>query len=437
MLGLGVIYCLMEPLNIKKIFIILNVLYLNKNKQFKKQSMKKITLIITLLGVLIIANAQTEKKELNLTPEIEESMIAQSKEYLEFYYYSYCPSYGITITDKPQLENLHLGKPIPEYWIVSDVNRKLESITTTNVSRISDGEPLSLRFTGTWNVPVLSDETPLVFIVFGFFSDSDFREVPSLINAVENTIEHFNNYEHKDLVIGSVGIIGNMDYLLIQKENQDIFVQKYDKATGEYFKNEYSLSELINHLKEVNLREKEAQMEAQTRYYAQIANKSELKLMPEITKMVINTVYSNFTDRSDQELSNFGIKNRAQLTNLQLGKPIPMYILENENLKFSGRWQVFVMSDGEPLFLAEVRLKNDGQYRYVGGGSAKFAEAIHNYEHKDLIIGFLGTRSFGGMDYLMIRKEGQDIFVQTFGFATPERFKHEYSFSEIINLIKK
>jgi len=77
--------------------------------------------------------------------------------------YSY---YGIK--NKAQLENLHLGKPIPWYFIV---NEELETVYTYNVSRISDEEPLSLRFTNTWNVPVMSDEEPLLF---GLIRFSDF-----------------------------------------------------------------------------------------------------------------------------------------------------------------------------------------------------------------------------------------------------------------------
>jgi hypothetical protein len=34
-----------------------------------------------------------------------------------------------------------------------------------------------------------------------------------------------------------------MDYLIIRKENQDIFVEIYDKVTGEYFKNESLLTD--------------------------------------------------------------------------------------------------------------------------------------------------------------------------------------------------
>jgi len=387
--------------------------------------MKKITLIIMILGIITIANAQIEIKELKLTPEMEERMVTQIKYFLE----EFCSDCGIT--DKSQLENLHIGKPIPIYWIVSDVNKMLNNVAVSSVSVISDGEPLSLRFMDTWNVPVMIDEALLLFIVFAF---SD--EEPFLINAIRNAIviEHFHNYEHKDLIIGSVGVIsssGGMDHLIIRKENQDIFVQIYDEVKGEYF-NEYSLSELINLLKDLNLREKEARM----RRYDKFANKSELKLTPEITKTVVSMLDAVYKNVSDEMLPKYGIENRSKLENLHLGKPIPKYIIVNENLTFIGMWNVPVMSNGEPVLLARVELADDGEYLFVGA-SAHRARVIHNYEHKDFIVGFLGTRSFNGMDYVIIRKENQDIFVGMSDYVTNEIFKHEYSLSEIINLIKQ
>jgi len=51
------------------------------------------------------------------------------------------------------------------------------------------------------------------------------------------------------LIIGYVitrAPIRGMDYLYIQKDNKDIFVEVYDYATREWLKNEYSLSDIIN-----------------------------------------------------------------------------------------------------------------------------------------------------------------------------------------------
>jgi len=380
--------------------------------------MKKITLIIMILGMITISNAQIEKIELKLTPEIEEMVVAQIKNLPEEWY----SDWGIK--DKSQLENLHTGKPIPWYMVI---NEKLEFVSTQTVSRMSDGDTLSLKFTNTWNVPVMSDKEPLLF---GLITPSDFGD-PYISYGIKNTIEHFHNYEHKDSVIGSVGVNGlnrGMDYLIIRKDNKDVFVQIYDEATGEYFKNEYNFSELINHVKALGLREKEAQM----RYYEKVANKSELEITPEITEILNNSTF--FSGLSDESLSDLGIKNRTQLENLYFGKPIPIYyVIDNESLIFSGRWQVPVMSDGDPLFMTSVKLEDDGQYRWTGSGRS-WAETIHNYEHKDLIIGLLYI-SRGPC--LIIQKDNKDIFVQMYDFNTREYFKNEYSFSELLNLLKK
>ena len=62
------------------------------------------------------------------------------------------------------------------------------------------------------------------------------------------------------------------------------------------------------------------------------------------------------------------------------------------------------------------------------------AKLIHNYEYKDLITGFIGLRNGS---YLIIRRDNKDIFVQVFDRETGEYVENEYSFSEVLNLLKK
>jgi hypothetical protein len=99
-------------------------------------------------------------------------------------------------------------------------------------------------------------------------------------------------------------------------------------------------------------------------------------------------------------------------------------------LIFLGNWYVPVTSDGEPLFMTRIS-ERDGQYRYIWSLGGNTSETIHNYEHRDLIIGFMANNSIGGMDYLIIRKEHKDIFVEVYNWETREAFK-EYSLSELI-----
>ena len=75
----------------------------------------------------------------------------------------------------------------------------------------------------------------------------------------------------------------------------------------------------------------------------------------------------------------------------------------------------------------------NGQYICAGGGTANY-EALNNYEHKDLIIGYL---NIGRTHFLIIRKDNKDIFVKFDIKSTGEVLKTEYSLSEIINHINK
>ncbi|MCL2290214.1 MAG: hypothetical protein FWC34_05845 [Bacteroidetes bacterium] len=364
------------------------------------------------------------KEELIMTPEITEVVVKWLKKLPE----EYRSNYGII--NKAQLENLHISKPIPNYSIVHEA---LEIVSIYNLFRMPDGEPLSLRFTGSWKVLVMSDGEPLSF---GNIQFSEYCEEYTYSGIPINNIEeHFHNYEHKDLLIGSLCVPPSMtgiDYLIINKENKDIFVKVYDEITGEYFKYEYTFSELINHLKELGLREKEARMI----YFDKVADKSELIMTPEITEMLVNQAYSSHINNSDEMLSRYGIKSRAQLENLYLGKPVPEYWIDfdNEKLIFSGKWNIPVMSDGEPLFFRGVKLEDDGRYSIVGGSAVGLTKNISNYEHKDLIIGSLYV---GRRGYLIIRKDNKDIFVEMYDYDKRDYFKNEYSLSELINFFKK
>ena len=164
--------------------------------------------------------------------------------------------------------------------------------------------------------------------------------------------------------------------------------------------------------------------------------RNELILTPEITEMLDTSIFSRMKNWPDRELSNYGIKNRSQLNGLQLGKPIPRYVLDNKNLIFLNTWTILVMSDGASLFFVTVRLMENGQYKWAGSGSgsAGFVEILHNYEYKDLIIGILDEYP---TNYYIIRKDNKDIFVKVYDYETREYFSGEYSLPDIINLIKE
>jgi len=395
-----------------------------------KLHITRITFCFLLSAFCLITNAQIDKNrilsaddiqknELKVTPELEKMVVAEIN--LKIY-----SEYGIT---KAHLENLQLGKPIPWYSIE---NEDLEDVNDRNVHRMADEKPLSLRFTNTWKAPVLFNGEPPLFAMATL---GDFGKYTSLNIEGAKTAERIHNYEHKDLLIGCLYVVRSarnssfIDFLIIRKEHKDVFVEIYDEATGEYFKNEYSFSELINRIKEFGLREREARR----RYYAQFADKTELEITPEITKMLLLEAQSHWSRirDNDEYLSHFGIKNGAQLEHLHLRKPIPIYTIVNENLTFIGRWYVHVMSNGEFFYSAIVQLEDDGKYSYVGGRSV---EGTPNYEHEDLIVGVL---EMGRTAFFIIRKDNKDIFVMAYDWRTGEYYKNEYSFSEIINLLKK
>jgi hypothetical protein len=360
---------------------------------------------------IILDSISIQKNELILTPEIEEKLVFSLHRDLNNLSDESLLSFRIT--NRSQLENLHIGKTIPEYRI--DLDKE------------------NLIFTDSWEAIVMHDGEPLFTISVGK-PEYERRYYSWRSSGRREWTQNIHNYEHKNLIIGSLRVSPpSMYFLIIKKEHQDIFVEVNDETTGESIKNEYSFNELINYKKENAKKMKEAR----NRYYDEIANKSELIITPEITEMVVNNIYSWLIDADEEKLSNYGIKNKAQLEHLQLEKPIPMYFIDfdNENLRFKGCWQVPVVSEGKPHFCAEIVLKEeDGQYSIRGVGRVKLAKNISNYEYKDLIIGYL---DYTWICCLIIRKDNKDIFVKVDDYDKREYFKSEYSFSELINLFKK
>ena len=386
-----------------------------KNKLRIKNYKLRVKLFLLSAFCLLFSalNAQIEKNELKLTPEMEEMLIAKIKnESVEKFY-----RYGIK--NKEQLENLQLGRAIREYAIDID-----------NDTLMSRG----------WRVPIMYEGKAL------FLAQVTAREVGFGSPSMGEGIHH---YERKDLMGIVMVKMLPWEYFYIRRENKDVFVQVFDPATRQYFKNEYSLSELISlrnrvlELRDANLKERRQaipeiygtnQVDENDIYDTHFPQKHELKMTPEITEMLA----SIFKNRSVQSLSYYGITNSAQLENLQFGKPIPEYRIDrdNENLVFTGTWIVPVISNGEPLFTAMLGEWSKGEYRYSGAGGVAMAEILRNYKHKDLIIGYLSGFSSGTeKSYLIIRKEQKDIFVYVSIIKTHESF-NEYTFSEIINSLK-
>jgi len=388
--------------------------------------MKKLTLITIILSVFAITNAQVDennsfnstlvpKKELIMPQRLIDMAIAKLKnEPAEKYY-----RYGVK--SKEQFENLQLGRPLREFRI----NMGSDTLTTT----------------GSWQVPVMYNGKAL-FLAYVTGRDAWFGS-PTMGESI-------HHYERKDLVgILRVQALPTADYLYILREEKDVFLQVLDIPTRQYFKNEYSLSELIslrNRAIEVRANPtkegyeeiygRNAPVDENDIFDTRFPQKHELKLTPEITEILTAEIYWSFIDYPDSELFNYGITNRAQLENLHLGKPIPKYRIDidNENLIFIGGWEAIVLSNEEPLFIIDVG-KGEEQYWYTGSGRAGLAKILHNYEHKDLIIGYFEFDR--EKSFYTIRKGHQVVFVQVYDYTTHKSLRNEYSFSEIINLIKK
>jgi len=164
-----------------------------------------------------------------------------------------------------------------------------------------------------------------------------------------------------------------------------------------------------------------------------VEQKYELELTPEIAKMLDSSVCLRLKELPDEFLYQYGVKNRSQLLNLHFGKPMANYIIGTQGLTFTGSWEVPVLSDNEPIALAEVLPAGNEQYRLSGFGSAEFAKLIYNYEYKDLIVGFL--RIYGSaVNYFYLQKDNKNVFVKTYDYQSRTLdLKSEYSFIDIIN----
>ena len=170
---------------------------------------------------------------------------------------------------------------------------------------------------------------------------------------------------------------------------------------------------------------------AQDTFLDNSARKNVLKITPEMAKMVENSSCMFLKNVPEAMLNNYGIKNMSQLLNAELGTPIPMYVIDNQDMKFMGLWRLPILSDNEFIALATIKIIDNEQYEVVDFGAAKLAKIISNYEYKELIMGIL--RVFKqNTDYLYIQKDNRDIFLKMSDLKGKE-----YSLEDIINLIKR
>jgi len=391
--------------------------------------MRKLTIIITLLSILATINAQTteniildtvsiQKNEIVLPQEVIEMVVSRVKnEPINFFF-----RFGIK--NKEQLEDLRLGRPVPVYIIDSDT-LKLSS----------------------WRVPFMYEGKYIILanIILEDGGQYKYSECWSSTPFGEG----IHNYERKDLI--GILLLKELiiEYHYFRRENKDFFLQVYDWRTRGYLKYTYSLSEIINRKNRgaevyftfTGFQEifgTNVQVDENDIFDTNFPQKHELKMTSEITEMLVTELYWRIINSSYRYCFMGEITNRAQLDTLHLGKPIPEYWIDfdNENLIFTGNWHVPVVSDGESLFMARVS-EGDGPYRFVSCLGGNIPEFIHDYEHKDLIIGFITKESIGGMDYLIIRKDNKDVFVEVYNWEKREILKSEYTFSELINLLKE
>jgi hypothetical protein len=186
-----------------------------------KKTMKKLTLITALLGILAIANAQidennsldstlVQKRDLIMPQRLTDMVVTKLENS------SIEDFIGSTIKNKEQLEKLQLGKPLREFILNHDKD-----------TLIPQG----------WQVPILYEGKP---VVIAFVSG---REVKF---GLPRTGENINRFDRDDMIgILSVNVLPT-EFYIIRKENKDVFLQVFDLVTRKFFVNEYSFSEIIN-----------------------------------------------------------------------------------------------------------------------------------------------------------------------------------------------
>lgn len=158
-----------------------------------------------------------------------------------------------------------------------------------------------------------------------------------------------------------------------------------------------------------------------------LCEKDNLKITYEIAETLKSEICLFLENVPDEMLINYGIKTMSQLFGSQLGNPIPVYILDNQDLKFAGLWRMPVMSEDEFIALATIKKTDNEQYKVVDFGATKLAKIINDYKDKDLIIGILRVFKQNA-DYLYIQKDNKDIFLKMSDLKSKE-----YSLSDIID----
>jgi len=69
------------------------------------------------------------------------------------------------------------------------------------------------------------------------------------------------------------------------------------------------------------------------------AEKHRLLVTPEIADILLNRIHWELSRTPDESLYKFGVEDRSQLSDLQLGKPIAHYRISCQGLRFVNTWQ--------------------------------------------------------------------------------------------------
>lgn len=152
---------------------------------------------------------------------------------------------------------------------------------------------------------------------------------------------------------------------------------------------------------------------------------------PEISDDINRSIMLFWDNIPSSVLTNYGINNKCKINSATLGKPVAVYTIEADSLKFTNTWRIPLIIYNEHKALFTLFKNSNDEYKIVDFGAVSLAKELFNFGKENDFSAILRVYQLR-KDFLMFTNSKGELKFQ----PIPIIEKKEFSLKEIIALIK-
>lgn len=136
-------------------------------------------------------------------------------------------------------------------------------------------------------------------------------------------------------------------------------------------------------------------------------------------------------DIPEEQLINYGIKDKSELYLATMGEPVAIYTIEADSIVFTNTWRVPLVIDNEYRALFTIFKTPYEEYKIADFGATLLADVIYQYRKENDLTSMLRVYKLSKDYFISENSQGEFRFQ-----PVPNQEKKQYSLNDIIELTK-